>query len=237
MLAARNLTKTYGTLKVLDNVSLSVAAGEMLSIIGPSGAGKSTLLHLLGALDKPDSGQVRLGDLDVFSLSPARQAKFRNEQIGFVFQAHHLLPEFNAVENVAMPLWIAGKQKNAAIQTASVMLEKVGLAGRIHHKPSELSGGEQQRVAIARALVNQPKILMADEPTGNLDTANALAIHRLFLNLQQELKQTIVLITHNESLAAQTDRTLVMRDGAVVEERKHNTGKADDTNSGGSIAP
>lgn len=237
MLVARNLTKTYGTLKVLDNVSLSVAAGEMLSIIGPSGAGKSTLLHLLGALDKPDSGQVRLGDLDVFSLSPARQAKFRNERIGFVFQAHHLLPEFNAVENVAMPLWIAGKQKNAAIQTASVMLEKVGLAGRIHHKPSELSGGEQQRVAIARALVNQPNILMADEPTGNLDTANALAIHRLFLNLQQELKQTIVLITHNESLAAQTDRTLVMRDGAVVEERKNTTSRADETNSGGNIAP
>ena len=221
VLQASHLFKAYNTLTVVRDVSLAVAAGEMVAIIGPSGAGKSTLLHLLGALDKPDKGSVRIRDTDVFSLGAGKQARFRNEQLGFVFQQHHLLPEFSALENVAMPLWIRGKSRKEAAREAAAMLERVGLAERESHKPSELSGGEAQRVAIARALVNKPAILMADEPTGNLDTANADAIHNLFLSLRRDLGQTIILITHNEALAARTDRTLVMRDGAIVEERAH----------------
>ena len=221
MLTAHHLYKAYGPLTVVRDVSLQVAAGEMVAIIGPSGAGKSTLLHLLGALDKPDRGSVSIRDTEVFSLPAAKQARFRNQQLGFVFQSHHLLPEFSAAENVAMPLWIKGTGRKAALAAASKMLELVGLAARTANKPSQLSGGEQQRVAIARALINKPAILMADEPTGNLDTANAEAIHNLFLNLRRELQQTIILITHNEALAARTDRTLVMRDGAIVEERRH----------------
>jgi lipoprotein-releasing system ATP-binding protein len=221
VLTASHLFKAYDTLTVVRDVSLDIAEGEMVAIIGPSGAGKSTLLHLLGALDKPDKGSVRIKDTDVFSLGAKKQARFRNEQLGFVFQQHHLLPEFSAVENVAMPLWIKGKGRKAAFTEAQSMLERVGLAARSTHKPSELSGGEAQRVAIARALVNKPAILMADEPTGNLDTTNADAIHNLFLSLRRDLGQTIILITHNEQLAARTDRTLVMRDGAIVEERKH----------------
>ncbi len=200
---------------------MEVAEGEMVAIIGPSGAGKSTLLHLLGALDKPDKGIVRIRDTDVFSLGARKQARFRNEQLGFVFQQHHLLPEFSAIENVAMPLWIGGKSRKAAMAEAAKALEVVGLSARKEHKPSELSGGEAQRVAIARALINKPAILMADEPTGNLDTVNAEAIHNLFLSLRHGMGQTIILITHNEALAARTDRTLVMRDGAIVEERQH----------------
>jgi lipoprotein-releasing system ATP-binding protein len=221
MLTAVNLYKKYSSLTVVNNVSLTVAAGEMLAIIGASGAGKSTLLHLLGALDKPDSGQVRIRDTDLLRLPSRKQAQFRNQELGFVFQFHHLLPEFSAVENVAMPLWIDGKNKKEGLQRAAEMLETVGLGKRLENKPSELSGGEQQRVAIARALVNKPAILMADEPTGNLDTANAHGIHELFLRLRQEMNQTIILITHNEELAARTDRTLVMRDGSIVEERQH----------------
>jgi lipoprotein-releasing system ATP-binding protein len=221
VLQASHLFKAYDTLTVVRDVSLDIAEGEMVAIIGPSGAGKSTLLHLLGALDKPDKGSVRIKNTDVFSLGATKQARFRNEQLGFVFQQHHLLPEFSAVENVAMPLWIKGKGRKAAFTEAKAMLERVGLAARSSHKPSELSGGEAQRVAIARALVNKPAILMADEPTGNLDTANAEAIHSLFLSLRRDLGQTIILITHNEQLAARTDRTLVMRDGAIVEERAH----------------
>jgi lipoprotein-releasing system ATP-binding protein len=193
----------------------------MVAIIGPSGAGKSTLLHLLGALDKPDKGNVRIRDTDIFSIGARKQARFRNTQLGFVFQQHHLLPEFSAIENVAMPLWIKGKGRKTSLNEAAAILERVGLSARSSHKPSELSGGEAQRVAIARALVNKPAILMADEPTGNLDTANAEAIHNLFLSLRRDLGQTIILITHNEALAARTDRTLVMRDGAIVEERRH----------------
>lgn len=224
MLTARNLTRSYGTLTVVHDVSLDVAAGEMIAVIGPSGAGKSTLLHLLGALDKPDSGTVRIRDTEVFALGARRQAHFRNQQLGFVFQSHHLLPEFTAAENVAMPLWIKGTGRRAALAKAADMLRQVGLSARTGNKPSQLSGGEQQRVAIARALINKPAILMADEPTGNLDTANAEAIHDLFLSLRQDLGQTIILITHNEGLAARTDRTLVMRDGSIVEERRHPLG-------------
>src|ERR1043165_9362920 len=191
MLTASNLFKAYDNLTVVRDVSLDVSTGEMVAIIGPSGAGKSTLLHLLGALDKPDKGRVSIRNTDVFGLGAGKQARFRNEQLGFVFQQHHLLPEFTAIENVAMPLWINGKSRKTAFNEASEMLGRVGLAERSIHKPSELSGGEAQRVAIARALVNKPAILMADEPTGNLDTANAEAIHSLFLSLRRDLQQTI----------------------------------------------
>jgi len=221
LLTADHLYKAYGPLTVVRDVSLHIKSGEMVAIIGPSGAGKSTLLHLLGALDKPDKGSVRIRDTEVFALAAGKQARFRNQQLGFVFQSHHLLPEFSAAENVAMPLWIKGSGRKAALEEAGRMLEQVGLGARTANKPSQLSGGEQQRVAIARALINKPAILMADEPTGNLDTVNAEAIHNLFLDLRRDLKQTIILITHNEALAARTDRTLVMRDGAIVEERSH----------------
>ncbi|RYE26096.1 MAG: ABC transporter ATP-binding protein [Sphingobacteriales bacterium] len=218
MLAAQNILKKYSTLTVVKGVSLEVAKGELVSITGPSGAGKSTLLHLLGALDKPDAGSVTIEGTDVFALPAKKQARFRNQHLGFVFQFHHLLPEFSAVENVAVPLWIAGKGKTEAIKQATAMLETVGLGSRLDNKPAELSGGEQQRVAIARALVNKPSIIMADEPTGNLDSANALAIHELFLQLRNQLNQTFIMVTHNKELAKMTDRTLIMKDGNIVEE-------------------
>lgn len=215
MLVAENLIKNYAALRVVNGVSLQVARGEIVSVTGPSGAGKSTLLHLLGALDKPDSGKVLIDGTDVFSLPSKKQAAFRNKHIGFVFQFHHLLPEFSAVENVAVPLWIAGQGRKQAIDNATTMLQIVGLGSRLDNKPGELSGGEQQRVAIARALVNKPSIVMADEPTGNLDSANAKAIHELFIELRNKLNQTFIMITHNEELAGMTDRTIIMRDGKV----------------------
>lgn len=216
MLIAENLFKNYSNLAVLKGVSLHVKKSEIVSVVGPSGAGKSTLLHLLGALDKPDSGKVLIDNTDIFSLPAKKQAQFRNRHIGFVFQFHHLLPEFSAVENVAVPLWIAGTGRKEGLKEAAKMLDVVGLSGRLDNKPSELSGGEQQRVAIARALVNRPSIVMADEPTGNLDSANAKAIHDLFLDLRNRLGQTFVMITHNDELARMTDRTLVMKDGSMV---------------------
>lgn len=216
MLKAANLVKKYGDLTVVNDVSLTVAKGELISITGASGVGKSTLLHLLGALDKPNQGSVRIDGTDVFSLSSKKQAKFRNEQLGFVFQFHHLLPEFSAVENVAMPLWIGGKSKKQGLKEAAEILELVGLAARINNKPSELSGGEQQRVAIARALINKPAIVMADEPTGNLDSTNAAAIHEIFVRLSKDLGQTFILVTHNKELAAMTDRNLEMLDGRII---------------------
>ena len=219
MLEAVQLIKNYGAFTVVNDVSLSVSKGDFVSIVGPSGAGKSTLLHLVGGLDKPDSGTVRLDGQEFLKLPSRKQAKFRNKHIGFVFQFHHLLPEFSAVENVSIPLWIAGTGKREAHERASELLALVGLAGRVDHKPSELSGGEQQRVAIARALVNQPSVIMADEPTGNLDTANARAVHELFLQLREKLNQTFVIVTHNEALSALTDRTLTMRDGRIVDEQ------------------
>ena len=218
MLSANNLLKKYSNITVVNHVSLSVEQGEIVSVIGPSGAGKTTLLHLLGALDRPDSGNVKINGVDVFSLPAKKQSAFRNKHIGFVFQFHHLLPEFTAVENVAIPLWISGLGKKEALSKAAEMLKTVGLGQRPDNKPSELSGGEQQRVAIARALVNHPSIVMADEPTGNLDSANAQHIHDLFLELREKMGQTFIMITHNESMAAMTDRTLVMRDGQIVEE-------------------
>jgi lipoprotein-releasing system ATP-binding protein len=222
MLIASNLVKKYAALTVVNDVSLRVGKGEVVSIIGPSGAGKSTLLHLLGALDKPDAGTVTIDNVNVFALTSKKQAAFRNKHLGFVFQFHHLLPEFSAVENVAIPLWINGLGKEEALTRAADILDVVGLGSRLTNKPSELSGGEQQRVAIARALVNKPSIVMADEPTGNLDTNNAQSIHELFLSLRAQLDQTFVMITHNEALAAMTDRTFVMRDGTIVEEHLNN---------------
>lgn len=221
MLVANHLIKKYSSLTVVNDVSLNVGEGEVVSIIGPSGAGKSTLLHLLGALDKPDQGMVTINSIDVFRLPAKKQAAFRNKHLGFVFQFHHLLPEFSAQENVAVPLWIAGAGRKEALKRAAEMLDTVGLASRLDNKPSELSGGEQQRVAIARALVNNPSIVMADEPTGNLDSNNAQSIHELFLSLRSQLNQTFIMITHNEALASMTDRTLIMRDGQIVEERKN----------------
>ena len=221
MLSAQNLFKKYATFTVVNNVSLNVAKGEIVSIIGPSGAGKSTLLHLVGALDRPDSGKVLIEGTDILQLPSKKQAKFRNSHIGFVFQFHHLLPEFSAIENVSVPLWIKGVSKKEAMQQAAEMLNVVGLGGRLENKPSELSGGEQQRVAIARALVNSPSVVMADEPTGNLDSANAHALHNLFLQLRDKFGQTFIMITHNDALAKMTDRTLTMQDGKIVNEKKN----------------
>lgn len=216
MVEVSHLVKKYGNLKVVNDVSLQIQRGELVSITGASGAGKSTLLHLMGALDVPDAGKVTIDGVDLFALPSRKQARFRNEKIGFVFQFHHLLPEFTAVENVAMPLWIAGRKQSEGLQEAGKLLEIVGLSERADHKPSALSGGEQQRVAIARALVNKPAIVMADEPTGNLDSVNADAIHRLFVQLRRELSQTFVLVTHNKELAALTDRNLEMLDGSII---------------------
>lgn len=216
MVTVEKLVKHYGELTVVNNVSLEIAKGELVAITGPSGAGKSTLLHLMGALDSPDSGSVRINGTDVFALSSKKQARFRNEHLGFVFQFHHLLPEFTAAENIAMPLWIAGQTKGEGLKRAEALLDLVGLSARADHKPSALSGGEQQRVAIARALANNPDVVMADEPTGNLDSTNAAAIHQLFIDLRRQLGQTFILVTHNDSLAAQADRHVHMRDGRIV---------------------
>jgi len=215
MLKAENLSKKYGQLSVLRNVSLSIGQGEFVAIVGPSGAGKSTLLHLLGGLDYPDTGQVSLMDNELFKLSKKKQAAFRNKNMGFVFQFHHLLPEFTALENVCMPLWIGNVNKKEAIEAATNTLNTVGLSDRIHHKPNELSGGEQQRVAIARAIVHKPSVIFADEPTGNLDSTNAKSVHELFLKLRELYNHTFVIVTHNELLASMADRTLNMRDGII----------------------
>jgi lipoprotein-releasing system ATP-binding protein len=216
MLVAKNLIKKYGALTVVNDVSLTVHKGEIVSIVGPSGAGKSTLLHLLGGLDKADSGSVLIDNTDMLQLPARKQARFRNTHIGFVFQFHHLLPEFSAIENVCMPLWIKGTDKKEAAEQAVEMLAIVGLSNKLNNKPSELSGGEQQRVAIARALVTRPSVVMADEPTGNLDSENAHLVHKLFLELREKFGQTFVMITHNDNLAKMTDRTLVMQDGKIV---------------------
>lgn len=221
MLDAKNLLKKYGALTVVNDVSFHITKGEIVSIVGSSGAGKSTLLHLVGGLDKPDSGSVLINDTDFLKLPSKKQSKFRNSNIGFVFQFHHLLPEFSAIENVCVPLWIKGTNKKEAKDMAAEMLQTVGLGSRLENKPSELSGGEQQRVAIARALVTRPAIVMADEPTGNLDTANAHALHNLFLDLRDKFGQTFLMITHNDALAKMTDRTFTMQDGNIVDEKKN----------------
>ncbi len=217
MLKASDITKNYSELKVLKGVDIEVGKGEIVSIVGSSGAGKSTLLHILGTLDKPDSGEVVINDERVFRFQGARLAAFRNHHIGFVFQFHHLLPEFTALENVCIPGWISGgKSKKEVREYAFSLLEQMGLTNRIDHKPGKLSGGEQQRVAVARALINQPDIILADEPTGNLDSVNARELHELFFTLRERFRQTFVIATHNEQLARMTDRQLQMKDGKIT---------------------
>lgn len=215
MLNGITIYKRYGTLEILRGLSIAVEKGQVAAIVGPSGCGKSTLLHVLGTLDRPDQGQVLINGTDVSLLSPKKLAAFRNRHIGFVFQFHHLLPEFSALENVAIPGWLAGRSKATVREEASRLLDKLGLSHRLDHKPSQLSGGEQQRVAVARALINQPAIVLADEPTGNLDSINARELHQLFFRLREETGQTFLLVTHNDELARQCDRVWTMRDGML----------------------
>lgn len=216
MLKATNIHKRYGDLEVVKGIDLEVQAGEVVSIVGSSGAGKSTLLHILGTLDAADQGEVWINGQAVHQLSGKALAQFRNTQIGFIFQFHHLLPEFTALENVCIPAWIAGTKQAAAQKKALELLDMLGLADRAENKPQQLSGGEQQRVAVARALINQPKIVFADEPTGNLDSTNAQELHQLFIRLRDTLAQTFLIVTHNDALAAMSDRILRMKDGKLV---------------------
>jgi lipoprotein-releasing system ATP-binding protein len=216
MLSTKNLCKSYGNLKILNGVSIEVAGAEIVSITGASGAGKSTLLHILGTLDRPDSGQLILDGTDVFKLSDNKLSAFRNRKIGFVFQFHHLLPEFTALENVCMPALIAGESMAKTKGRAMMLLDRLGLNLRYQHKPGALSGGEQQRIAMARALINQPSIVLADEPTGNLDSKNSLELFEMSQALRDEFKQTFILVTHNEELAAKSDRILHMVDGKTL---------------------
>lgn len=216
MLKAVNLTKKYGDLEILKGISLEVNAGEIVSIVGSSGAGKTTLLQILGTLDRPDEGTFTIDGVNPFSLSQRELAKFRNKKIGFVFQFHQLLPEFDAIENIMIPAMIQGISKKDAREKAFSLLEKVGLQDRANHRPNEISGGEQQRIAVCRALVNQPNIVFADEPSGNLDSKNANELHELFFKLREELNQSFVIVTHNQELAQQADRMLHMQDGRMV---------------------
>ncbi len=217
ILEATNIYKRYGTLDVLKGVSLQVKKGEIVSLVGPSGAGKSTLLHIIGTLDRPNSGDLKIEGKDVFKQSDKALAAFRNKSIGFIFQFHHLLPEFTAVENVCIPAYIHGESKTKAETRAKELLEMLKLGHRINHKPTELSGGEQQRVAVARALMNNPALIMADEPSGNLDTNNARDLHNLFFELRDKLNQTFIIVTHNEELAGMADRKVHMKDGRIAD--------------------
>lgn len=216
LLSCRDIHKKYGPLEVLRGVSLDIEAGEIVSIVGSSGAGKTTLLQILGTLDRPDSGQIIFDGKPLNTLSKNKLATFRNRHLGFVFQFHRLLPEFTSLENVAIPALIAGLSKKDAYARAEEHLRFLGLSGRLHHKPDALSGGEQQRVAVARALVNNPQLIMADEPSGNLDSANARDLHALFVKLCREFGRTFIIVTHNTELAAMSDRQLTMRDGLLV---------------------
>jgi lipoprotein-releasing system ATP-binding protein len=216
MLKATGIYKNYGNLEVLKGVDIEIKKGEIVSIAGSSGAGKSTLLHILGTLDKADNGEVILDEIHMSSLSGKKLAAFRNKHIGFVFQFHHLLPEFTALENICIPGWIAKRQDREVEAKAYALLDLLNLKDRHDHKPGELSGGEQQRVAVGRALINDPSIVMADEPTGNLDSANATELHQLFLDLRKKFQQSFLIVTHNEELAKQSDRILHMKDGKIV---------------------
>ncbi len=217
MIDVKGIKKSFGKLQVLKGIDLHIDKGEVVSIVGPSGAGKTTLLQIMGTLDRPDSGQVSVDGVDVGGLSAARLSDFRNRHIGFVFQFHQLLPEFTALENVMIPALIKGDSRNAARQRATGLLGFMGLADRARHKPNELSGGEKQRVAVARALVNEPAVVLADEPSGSLDSRNKQELHQLFFDLRDKLGQTFVIVTHDEALAALTDRTIHLRDGLIVD--------------------
>ena len=217
MIKAKGLEKSFGTLKVLKGIDFSAAKSEVVSIMGASGAGKSTLLQIIGTLSTPDSGSLEIDGIDVLKLDSKGLADFRNRKIGFVFQFHHLLPEFTALENVMIPAFIAGRSRKDAEAAATALLEDLGLGERLTHKPSQLSGGEQQRVAIARALINNPSVLFADEPSGNLDSRTKEELHKLFFTLRDKYGQTIVIVTHDPALAEMCDRSLFMRDGLFVE--------------------
>ncbi len=216
MLHAQNLTKNYGDLKVLKGVSLDIKQGEVVSIVGSSGAGKTTLLQLLGTLEKPDTGNLSIDGVVPFQLSAKKLAEFRNTSIGFIFQFHQLLPEFSAIENAILPALIQGKSTSDAKKRASELFDLLGISHRLNHKPNELSGGEQQRVAVARSLINSPKVIFADEPSGNLDSQNSADLHQLFFDLRERFNQTFVIVTHNDSLANMADRKLVMQDGIIL---------------------
>lgn len=215
MITGKNIYKRYGTVEVLKGVDIEISKGEVVSIVGPSGSGKSTLLHILGTLDKADMGLVSINSTVINSLKGNGLAAFRNKHIGFVFQFHHLLPEFTAVENVCIPGWLAKRKKKEVKAKATELLNMLGLSNRLENKPNEMSGGEQQRVAVARALINNPDIVFADEPTGNLDSANAKELHQLFFDLRKKFNQTFLIVTHNEELATLSDRVLHMKDGKI----------------------
>ncbi len=215
MIQVHHVNKSFGSLQVLKDISLEVQTSQVVTIVGPSGAGKSTLLHLIGTLDRPDTGEITIDGVKVHSLNDDQLSDFRSAHIGFVFQFHHLLPEFTAIENVMLPMLIAGKARHEAQQRAQELLSFLKLDDRVGHKPSELSGGEQQRVAVARALANNPDLILADEPSGNLDTENAQKLHQLFFELRDRFHQTFIIVTHNEELAKLSDRCIVMRDGQI----------------------
>ena len=217
MIKALNISKKYGELNVLNSLNLEVKKGEVVSIVGASGAGKTTLLQILGTLDKPNEGNLFINETDITLLSSKKLAAFRNKEIGFIFQFHQLLPEFTALENVCIPAYIAGKSKSEAEKEALDYLKFLKLEHRINHKPAELSGGEQQRVAVARALINQPSVVLADEPSGNLDSKNAKELHDLFFELREKFDQTFIIVTHNDELANMADRKLTIQDGVIVE--------------------
>lgn len=216
MLQATGIKKSYGDLSILKGVDLTVSSGEVISIVGSSGAGKTTLLQILGTLDRPDEGELLIDGMNPFTLSSKGLADFRNKSIGFIFQFHQLLPEFSALENAMLPALIGGKSKKETEERAQHLFQKLNIGHRTTHKPSELSGGEQQRVAVCRSLMNQPAVIFADEPSGNLDTKNAQELHELFFQLREEFKQTFVIVTHNEAFAKMADRSLVMRDGNFI---------------------
>ncbi|MGB1040143.1 MAG: ABC transporter ATP-binding protein [Flavobacteriales bacterium] len=216
MIKVSQVTKSYGQLQVLKGVDLEIKQGEIVSIVGASGAGKTTLLQLIGTLDNPDTGSITFLNTNVSALKKKELAKFRNKNIGFVFQFHHLLPEFNALENVCIPGYISDTPKKEVEKRAKELLKMLGLEDRIHHKPAELSGGEQQRVSVARALINSPEVILADEPSGNLDSKNAEELHNLFFKLRDEFNQTFIIVTHNEVLSNMSDRKLIMKDGVII---------------------
>lgn len=215
MIKLEGITKSFGTLQVLKGIDLEINKGEVVSIVGPSGAGKTTLLQIMGTLDKPDKGHIFFDEIEINRMKEKELSAFRNKHIGFVFQFHQLLPEFTALENVMIPAFIAGTSTNTATKRAKEIMEFMGLADRISHKPNELSGGEKQRVAVARALINSPAVILADEPSGSLDTRNKEELHQLFFNLRDQLEQTFVIVTHDESLAGLSDRTIHMVDGKI----------------------
>lgn len=217
MIEIRNINKSYDALQVLRNISLDIAQGEIMSIVGPSGAGKTTLLQIIGSLDRPDSGAVLYDGTDIMALRDDRLARFRNRNIGFVFQFHQLLPEFSVLENVAMPAMIGGDSREESFARAAKLIDYLGLSGRADHRPSQLSGGERQRAAVARALINNPRVVLADEPSGSLDSHNRTELHRLFFDLRRDMGHTFVIVTHDESLAADTDRIVHMQDGIITE--------------------